>query len=69
VFKTITPEQKMSATAEYKAGLEAARQRMAEQKAARLAREKWQARRLTFGAPTTFYHSPTGASPPGDDGK
>jgi hypothetical protein len=61
VFKTITPEQKMSATAEYKAGLEAARQRMAEQKAARLAKERWQAQRLTFGAPTTTFHEPTSA--------
>ena len=39
VFKAPTPEEKMSATAEYKAAQEAARLRMAEQRAARLARQ------------------------------
>jgi hypothetical protein len=71
LFKTITPEQKASATAEYNA-----RQRMADQKAARLA---WYEQRLMFGSPTPVFRAPTTSStsaarkvcgsPPGDDGK
>jgi hypothetical protein len=38
-FKTVTPGQRMDAISEYKATLEAVRLRMAQQKAARLAKE------------------------------
>jgi hypothetical protein len=61
MFKPSTPEERSDAMSEYRAGLEAARQRMAEQRAARLAKERWQAQRLTFGAATPVFRASTSA--------
>jgi hypothetical protein len=62
VFKTVAPAERQTATAEYKLAQEHARQRMAQQRAARLAQEKW-AQRIIVGLPTDqmFPHSPTRA--------
>jgi hypothetical protein len=46
---------------EYKAQQQATIDKTARLRAQRLAKEKWQQQRLTFGSPNMFYHSPTSA--------